>query len=146
MARERRAQRSGVGHNRRSLATHEPGVDGNYSDLPDFWYNPAVVAEASATLESLALGRIFLRVGSGEASNEQAAVGSWPKWAERSQRLIEATELIGQLWTGRQIAHDGTYCKVNARLYDAPANTIPLLMAANGPKAMHRAGQKRTGW
>jgi len=34
---------------------------------------------------------------------------------------------------------------VNARLYDPPKKTIPLLMAANGPKAMHRAGQYADG-
>ena len=107
---------------------------------PTFRYNPAVVAEAFVTLGSLAPGRIFLGVGSGEALNEQAAIGSWPKWPERSERLIEATAIIRQLWTGQQIAHEGAYYKVNARLYDPPAKTIPLLMAANGPKAMHRAG------
>jgi len=110
-----------------------------------FRYNPAVVAEAFATLESLPPGRIFLGVASGEALNEQSAIGFWPKWAERSQRLIEATEIIRQLWTGQQIAHDGAYYKVNARLYDSPANTIPLLMAANGPKAMQRTGQNADG-
>jgi F420-dependent hydroxymycolic acid dehydrogenase len=106
---------------------------------PTFRYNPAVVAEAFATLGSLAPGRIFLGVGSGEALNEQAAIGSWPKWAERSERLIEATAIIRQLWTGQQIAHEGIYYKVNAKLYDPPAKAIPLLMAANGPKAMRRA-------
>ncbi len=34
---------------------------------------------------------------------------------------------------------------MNARLYDPPAKTIPLLMAANGPKAMRRAGQYADG-
>jgi TAT-translocated FGD2 family F420-dependent dehydrogenase len=112
---------------------------------PTFRYNPAIVAEAFVTLGSLAPGRIFLGVGSGEALNEQAAIGSWPKWQERSERLIEATAIIRQLWTGQQIAHEGTYYKVNAKLYDPPAKTIPLLMAANGPKAMHRAGQYADG-
>lgn len=108
---------------------------------PTFRYNPAVVAEAFVTLGSLAPGRIFLGVGSGEAPNEQAAIGSWPKWPERSERLIEATAIIRQLWTEQQIAHEGTYYRVNARLYDPPAKPIPLMMAANGPKAMRRAGQ-----
>jgi F420-dependent hydroxymycolic acid dehydrogenase len=112
---------------------------------PTLRYNPAVVAEAFATLESLAPGHILLGVGSGEALNEQAAIGSWPNWAERSQRLIEATKIIRQMWTGQQLAHHGAYYKVNARLYDSPANTIPLLMAANGPKAMHRTGQNADG-
>jgi TAT-translocated FGD2 family F420-dependent dehydrogenase len=112
---------------------------------PTFRYNPAVVAEAFVALGSLAPGRVFLGVGSGEALNEQAAIGSWPKWPERSERLIEATAIIRQLWTGQQIAHEGAYYKVNAKLYDPPARTIPLLMAANGPKAMHRAGKYADG-
>lgn len=112
---------------------------------PTFRYNPAVVAEAFATLDALAPGRIFLGVGSGEALNEEAAIGAWPKWSERSERLIEATDIIRQMWGGQQIAHEGKYYKVNARLYDHPVKTIPLLMAANGPKAMRRAGQYADG-
>ena len=51
---------------------------------PTFRYNPAVVAEGFASLDIMYPGRIFLGVGSGEALNEQAAVGTWPKWDERS--------------------------------------------------------------
>jgi F420-dependent hydroxymycolic acid dehydrogenase len=109
---------------------------------PTFRYNPAVVAEAFASLSLLYPGRIFLGVGSGEALNEQAAIGSWPKWPERSARLVEATEIIRKLWTGDQVAHDGKYYNVNAKLYDPPTTPIPLLMAANvGPKAMYRSGK-----
>jgi F420-dependent hydroxymycolic acid dehydrogenase len=107
---------------------------------PTFRYNPAVVAEAFASLSLLAPGRVFLGLGSGEALNEQAAVGSWPKWPERSERLIEATDVIRQLWKGEQVSHHGKYYTIDARLYDPPAKPIPLLMAANGPKAMRRAG------
>jgi alkanesulfonate monooxygenase SsuD/methylene tetrahydromethanopterin reductase-like flavin-dependent oxidoreductase (luciferase family) len=81
-----------------------------------------------------------LGLGSGEALNEEAAIGSWPKWTERSERLIEATDIIRQLWTGLQVGHKGNYYNVNARLYDPPPQPIPILMAANGPKAMRRAG------
>ena len=113
---------------------------------PTFRYNPAVVAEAFSSLSLLYPGRIFLGVGSGEALNEQAAIGSWPKWSERSDRLVEATEIIRKLWTGDQVAHAGKYYNVNAKLYDPPAGPIPLLMAANvGPKAMYRSGQYADG-
>jgi F420-dependent hydroxymycolic acid dehydrogenase len=112
---------------------------------PTFRYNPAVVAENFATLSSLYPNRVFLGVGSGEALNEQAAVGSWPKWNERSERLIEATDIIRKLWTGQQVAHQGNFYNVNARLYDPPSGQIPLLMAANGPKAMRRAGRYADG-
>lgn len=112
---------------------------------PTFRYSPSVVAEAFASLSLLAPGRIFLGIGSGEALNEQAATGSWPKWQERSERFIEAAEIIRKLWTGEQISHKGQYYDVNAKLYDPPARTIPLLLAANGPKAMRRAGQYGDG-
>jgi F420-dependent hydroxymycolic acid dehydrogenase len=112
---------------------------------PTFRYNPAVVAEAFASLSLLTPGRIFLGVGSGEALNEEAATGSWPKWTERSERLVEATDIIRKLWSGRQVDHSGNYYKVKARLYDPPSETIPLLMAGNGPKALHRCGQYADG-
>jgi TAT-translocated FGD2 family F420-dependent dehydrogenase len=112
---------------------------------PTFRYNPAVVAEACASLSWLTPERVFLGLGSGEALNEEAAVGSWPAWQERSTRLIEATDVIRKLWTGQQIDHKGKYFKVNARLYDPPPKPIPLLMAANGPKAMRRTGQYADG-
>lgn len=112
---------------------------------PTMRYNPAVVAEAFASLSSLNPGRIFLGIGSGEALNEEAATGDWPNWAERSERLIEATALIRKLWTGDQIKHDGKHYQVNAKLYDIPPQAIPILMAANGPKAMRRAGQYADG-
>jgi G6PDH family F420-dependent oxidoreductase len=112
---------------------------------PTLRYNPAVVAEAFASLNLLYPGRVFLGVGSGEALNEEVAIGSWPKWPERSERLVEATAVIRQLWTGQQVHHQGTYYHINAQLYDPLQHSVPLLMAANGPKAMHRAGQYGDG-
>jgi TAT-translocated FGD2 family F420-dependent dehydrogenase len=113
---------------------------------PTFRYNPAVVAEAFASLSLLYPERIFLGIGSGEALNEDAAVGSWPNWPERSARLVEASELIRKLWTGEQISHRGKYYDVDAKLYDPPIKPLPLLMAANvGPKAMYRSGHYGDG-
>ncbi|HYZ24080.1 MAG TPA: TIGR03557 family F420-dependent LLM class oxidoreductase [Rhodopila sp.] len=107
---------------------------------PTLRYNPAVVAEAFASLSLLYPGRIFLGVGSGEALNEQAATGVWPKWQERWDRLIEAIAIIRELWSGKEVAFKGKYYTVNARLYDPPAKPIPLLTAANGQKSMRLAG------
>jgi len=112
---------------------------------PTFRYNPAVVAEGFASLSLLYPHRIFLGVGSGEALNEEAALGFWPSWPERSERLVEATEILRELWGGQQIDHAGKYYKVNARLYDPPSGVIPLMMAGNGPKAMRRCGQYADG-
>lgn len=112
---------------------------------PTFRYHPSVVAEAFASLTWLYPDRIFLGVGSGEALNEQSATGQWPKWPERSERLVEATDVIRKLWGGQQVQHQGKYYNVNAKLYNPPSKPIPLLMAGNGPKAMRRCGQYADG-
>jgi F420-dependent hydroxymycolic acid dehydrogenase len=112
---------------------------------PTLRYHPAIVAEAFATLSQLYPGRIFLGMGSGEALNEQAATGEWPEWRERWDRLIEAAAVIRQLWTGQTVKHRGKHYRVEGKLYDPPAQPIPLLLAANGPKAMKLAGQHGDG-
>jgi TAT-translocated FGD2 family F420-dependent dehydrogenase len=112
---------------------------------PILRYNPAVVAEAYATLSLLYPDRIFLGLGSGEALNEQAATGEWPEWRERWERLIEAVSIIRQLWTGRPLQHKGAHYAIDGKLYDPPAQPIPLLLAANGPKAMKLAGEHGDG-
>ncbi len=118
---------------------------GTMVTCPTIRYNPAVVAEAFASLSLLHPGRIFLGVGSGEALNEEAATGTWPKWQERWDRLIEAIDVIRQLWTGQPVSHKGTYYTVNAKLYNPPPQPIPLLTAANGRKSMKLAGQHGDG-
>jgi TAT-translocated FGD2 family F420-dependent dehydrogenase len=112
---------------------------------PTLRYNPAVVAEAFATLSLLYPGRIFLGLGSGEALNEQAATGEWPQWRERWDRLIEAVSIIRELWAGEPLRHRGAHYTVEGKLYDPPAEPIPLLLAANGPKAMKLAGEHGDG-
>jgi F420-dependent hydroxymycolic acid dehydrogenase len=106
---------------------------------PTYRYHPAVVAEAFASLALLAPNRIFLGVGSGEALNEQAATGKWDDWATRSERLIEAIQVIRALWKGEPVSHKGQFYDVCAKLYDVPPEPVPLLIAANGPKALQRA-------
>ena len=73
---------------------------------PTFRYNPAVIAQAFATMGVLYPGRIFLGVGTGEALNEiatgwTARRAGWPEFKERFARLREAVELMRELWTER---------------------------------------------
>ena len=128
-----------------ALGAHAHGWMGTTVTCPTLRYNPAVVAEAFATLTHLYPGRVFLGVGSGEALNEQAVTGNWPKWQERWDRLIEAIAVIRQLWSGQDVAFKGKYYTINARLYDPPITPIPLLTAANGKKSMRLAGQYGDG-
>ena len=104
-----------------------------------------MVAQVFASLSHLYPGRIFLGVGSGEALNEQAATGAWPKWQERWDRLTEAMEIIRALWSGDDVSHKGRYYTVDAKLYDPPPRRIPLLSAANGKNSMRLAGKYADG-
>ena len=122
-----------------------PAWIGTTVTCPTLRYNPAVVAEAFASLGALYPGRVFLGVGSGEALNEKAATGVWPAWPERWERLIEAITVIRALWTGQRVAHQGKYYTVDGKLYDPPPQPIPLLTAANGRKSMRLAGQYGDG-
>jgi TAT-translocated FGD2 family F420-dependent dehydrogenase len=108
---------------------------------PTLRYNPAVVAEAFASIANFYPGRVFLGLGSGEALNEKAATGNWPKW----DRLIEAIDIIRALWTGDPLKHVGKYYTVDAKLYDPPAKPIPILTAANAKKSMRLAGKHGDG-
>jgi coenzyme F420-dependent glucose-6-phosphate dehydrogenase len=112
---------------------------------PTFRYNPAVIAQAFATMGVLYENRIVLGVGSGEALNEIAVSGrEWPEFKERFARLRESIELIRKLWTEDDVNFDGEYYKlVNAKIYDKPAKPVPIYVAAGGPvvaKFAARAG------
>src|SRR3954452_983241 len=71
---------------------------------PTLRYQPAVIAQAFATLACLNPGRVFLGVGTGEAMNERPVTGlQWPGAKERRMRLREAIEVIRLLWTQERV-------------------------------------------
>jgi len=114
---------------------------------PTYRYHPAVVAHAFASLAILNPGRVFLGVGTGERLNEQATTNTFGKYSERHDRLIEAIELIRQLWSGSRISFAGRYFQTNAlKLYDTPPTPPPIFVAASGPKSARLAGQYGDGW
>lgn len=128
-----------------ALGAQTHGWMGTTVTCPTMRYHPSVVAQAFASMSELYPGRVFLGVGSGEALNEQAATGMWPKWQERWDRLIEAMTIIRQLWTGQDVSFKGRFYTVDAKLYSPPPRPIPLLTAANGKKSMRLAGQHGDG-
>jgi len=88
---------------------------------PTFRYNPAVVAQAFATMSCLYPDRIFLGVGTGEALNEIATgyQGDWPEFKERFARLRESVRLMRELWRGDRVDFDGEYYRLKgASIYD----------------------------
>ena len=116
---------------------------------PTFRYNPAVLAQAFASMGVMYPGRIMLGVGSGEALNEIATGwrGEWPEFKERFARLREAVDLMRQLWTGDRVSFDGEYYStVDASIYDRPDTPIPVYIAAGGPVVARYAGRAGDGF
>ncbi|MEO6792849.1 MAG: glucose-6-phosphate dehydrogenase (coenzyme-F420) [Mycobacterium sp.] len=116
---------------------------------PTFRYNPAVVAQAFATMSCLYPDRIFLGVGSGEALNEIATgfIGQWPEFKERFARLRESVRLMRELWRGDRVDFDGDYYKLKgASIYDVPQAGVPVYIAAGGPAVAKYAGRTGDGF
>ncbi len=120
---------------------------------PTFRYNPAVIAQAFATMGCLYPGRIMLGVGSGEALNEiatgfrGAGEQDWPEFKERFARLREAVDLMRQLWTGDKVDFQGEYYSTHgASIYDRPESPIPVYIAAGGPVVARYAGRAGDGF
>src|ERR1700691_2991549 len=61
---------------------------------PLFRYHPAVVAQAAATIDRLSNGRFSLGIGAGESINEAPLGFQFPKYKERSERMIEAITIM----------------------------------------------------
>ena len=115
---------------------------------PSFRYHPAIVAQAFATLGSLAGAdrRVVLGVGTGESLNEVPLGIEWPD-QKSVARLKEASELIRRLWTEELLTFEGQYFKTqNATIYDLPERPVELWIAASGPAAARLAGRVADGF
>src|SRR5699024_959935 len=116
---------------------------------PTFRYNPAVIAQAFATMGCLYPDRIFAGFGTGEALNEIATghIGEWPAFKERFARLRESVRLMRELWRGDRVDFDGEYYRtVGASIYDVPDREIPVYIAAGGPVVARYAGRAGDGF
>ncbi|WP_424356764.1 TIGR03557 family F420-dependent LLM class oxidoreductase [Methanocella sp. MCL-LM] len=118
-----------------------PGVT-----CPILRYHPAVIAQASATVDNFAPGRTYLGLGTGEALNEYAATGVWPDYSDRQQMLFEAIELIRRLWAGGYVTFDGAfYSTRKAKLYTPPKTQIPIIISSLVPGSASFAGLQGDG-
>lgn len=114
---------------------------------PLFRFHPAVVAQATATLDRLSGGRFRLGVGTGENINEGPLGYEFPAYKERNARMTEALEIMRRLLDGEKLTFEGDYYVTDrARLYSPPLQDhLPIYMAAGGPKSATLAGERADG-
>jgi G6PDH family F420-dependent oxidoreductase len=108
-----------------------------YVTCPTLRYHPAVVAQKAATLQLLAGGRFTLGLGSGENLNEHVVGEGWPAIAERQDMLLEAVEIIRELFTGDLVDFRGDFFQVDsARIWDLPDEGVDIGLAVAGDRGI----------
>jgi G6PDH family F420-dependent oxidoreductase len=113
---------------------------------PTVRIHPAIIAQAAATAAAMMDGRFFLGVGTGENLNEHVVGQGWPETEVRQERLVEAIEVMRQLWQGGYQSHHGRHYTVeNARLYTLPKTPPPIMIAVGGAKSAEFAGRLGDG-
>src|ERR671916_352648 len=111
-------------------------------NAPGQRYHPAIVAQAAATLAEMFPGRLWVCLGSGEASNEHITGDRWPPKPVRNARLLECVEIIRALLRGEEVTHDGLVTVDRARVWSRPAEPPPLIGAAVSEETARWVG----GW
>ncbi|HTW20662.1 MAG TPA: TIGR03557 family F420-dependent LLM class oxidoreductase [Mycobacteriales bacterium] len=109
--------------------------------------HPAVIAQAAATVASVAPGRFTLGVGTGERLNEHILGGLWPPAEIRRERLAEAIEIVRRLWSGETLTHRGAHYVVDAaRVFSLPEQLPSILVSGFGPESAKLAAAVGDGY
>ena len=114
-------------------------------NAPGQRYHPAIVAQAAATLCEMFPGRLWVAVGTGEASNEHITGEPWPDKETRNARLGECVQIMRRLFAGETVSHDGLVKVDRARLYTLPPEPPPLIGPAVSVETARWAGEWADG-
>jgi len=126
-------------------ALEATGLPFGVVNAPGQRYHPAVIAQAAATLYELFPGRLWLALGTGEASNEHITGEPWPSKARRNARLRECVDVMRALFAGDVVDHHGLVTVDRARLWTLPPGAPSLVGAAVTPETARWCGEWADG-
>lgn len=111
--------------------------------------HPTVLAKQALTMDHVSSGRFDFGIGSGLWPTDHAMAGV-PLWTarERSERLSEFVAVVSRLLSGDVSDHDGPYYPYSQASM-APGvvqDRLPLIVAANAPRALVVAAAHGDGW
>jgi len=109
--------------------------------------HPAVLAKAAQTIDHISNGRLDVGIGLGDPVDRRTlGIAEWST-DERIGRLIETLQIADGLLRGEDVSYEGTYYRCTLRI--APPRQRPrppLLVAANGPRAIAVAARFADTW
>jgi probable non-F420 flavinoid oxidoreductase len=114
-------------------------------NAPGQRYHPAIIAQASATLEQMFPGRFWMALGSGEAANEHITGERWPDKSARNERLGECVKIMRRLFAGEVVTHRGHVTVDRAKLWTRPARPPKMIGAAVSAETAHWVGSWADG-
>ncbi len=114
-------------------------------NAPGQRYHPAIIAQAMSTLAAMFPERLWVALGTGEASNEHITGQGWPRKEVRDARLRECVEVIRALLAGEEVSHDGLVTVDRARIWTLPEKPPALVGAAVSLRTAAAAAQWADG-
>jgi phthiodiolone/phenolphthiodiolone dimycocerosates ketoreductase len=110
--------------------------------------NPAVTAQAAATLHLITRGRAILGIGVGEREGNEAYGVDWTKPVARFE---EAIATIRALWNsdGELVSRESPYFPLRNAVFDLPpyrGKWPEVWIAAHGPRMLRATGRYADAW
>jgi alkanesulfonate monooxygenase SsuD/methylene tetrahydromethanopterin reductase-like flavin-dependent oxidoreductase (luciferase family) len=106
--------------------------------------HPALLARMAAALQELTRGRLLLGLGAGNQRAEHTAFGVG--FEGRVARFAEYLTVLHGLLSGQPVTFDGRYYSLREASLLVPQPTVPIWVAAAGPRMLSLAGRFANGW
>jgi len=108
------------------------------------FHHPVRLAVQLALLDNLSRGRIDVGVGKGTIYNEHEFVGHGLRSDDSRERMEEAVDFIGRLWSGGPVTYSGKYFQVQVpELRPRPVQLphLPLWRSVISPASFSECGR-----
>lgn len=106
------------------------------------YHNLTTIGRSSATLNSIAPGRLILGVGVG-GLQDLAKAGIR---VERPEEALRNTvSILKSIWSDRTITHSSRHYKLQGYSYRGEKGSIPIIFGVRGPKLLKLAGEVSDG-
>ncbi|MGN5236468.1 MULTISPECIES: TIGR03619 family F420-dependent LLM class oxidoreductase [unclassified Rhodococcus (in: high G+C Gram-positive bacteria)] len=109
--------------------------------------NPVIVAKAWASLDLLAPGRVLAGIGTGWQENEFRALGAGNRYRRRGSATAEFIDILRTCWSDPSRGFPGEFYSFGPLYFEPrPATAIPILLAGNSARGLHRVATHGDGF